>query len=152
MKKGHYKGRKEKCLLEPSGNVHVTREGHTEVFITEVRQMLETGSLCVKNLNHVINEVSASVVEAGKLATSIDENARQVNLLALVAAVEAGRAGEKGVGLSAMARKARALAIKSADAVSDTRAHIEYAVTTLESICDISRLTMASHREKQVVA
>jgi methyl-accepting chemotaxis protein len=114
--------------------------------------MLETGSLCVKNLNHVINEVSASVVEAGKLATSIDENARQVNLLALVAAVEAGRAGEKGVGLSAMARKARALAIKSADAVSDTRAHIEYAVTTLESICDISRLTMASHREKQVVA
>jgi len=152
MKKGHYKGRKEKCLLEPSGNVHVTREGHTEVFITEVRQMLETGSLCVKNLNHVINEVSASVVEAGKLATSIDENARQVNLLALVAAVEAGRAGEKGVGLSAMARKARALAIKSADAVSHTRTQIEYAVTTLESICDISLLKMASRREKQVVA
>ena len=152
MKKGHDKGRKEKCLSEPSGNVHATREGHTEVFITEVRQMLETVNHRVKNLNHIMNGVSASGIEAGKITTSIDENARQANLLSLVAAVEAGRAGEKGVGLSAMARKARALAIKSADAVSDTRAQIEYAVTTLESICDISRLTMASLREKQVVA
>ena len=152
MKKGHYKGRKEKCLLEQLGNVHATREGPTEVLITEVRQMLETVNHCVKNLNHVMNGVSASGIEAGKIATSIDEIARQANLLSFVAAVEAGRSGEKGAGLSAMARKARSLAIKSADAVRDTRRHIEYAVTTLESISDISRLTMASLREKQVVA
>ena len=99
MKKGQCKGKKEKCLLEQSGNVHLPYKEYAKIFIT------------------------------GKIAASIDDIARQANLIALMAAVEAGRAGKKQTGLSAMAAKARALAIKSSDAVSDTRTHIEHAVT-----------------------
>jgi methyl-accepting chemotaxis protein len=152
MKKGHHEGQREKCLLQQLGNVHAAHEGHTEILVTEVLQMLETMTRCVKNLNHVVNGVSASGMEAGKIATAIDEIARQANLLALVASVETGRAGWKGAGLSAMAGKAKALSIKSADVVLDTCRHIEYEVTKLETINAISRLTIASLREKRAVA
>lgn len=122
MKKGQCKGKKEKCLLEQSGNVHLPYKEYAKIFIT------------------------------GKIAASIDEIARRANLIALMAAVEAGRAGKEQTGLSAMAGNTRTLAIKSADAVSDTRTHIEHAVTIVESIHDISQMKMASLRENQEVA
>lgn len=90
--------------------------------------------------------------ETEKIAASIAEIARRANIIALMAAVEAGRAGKEKTGLSAMARKARSLAIKSADAVRDARKHIEYTVTTLESIHDVSQLIVASLRENKKVA
>lgn len=152
MKKGHHKGQKEKCLLHQLGNVHATHEGHKEILVTEVLQMLETMTHCVKNMTHVMNGVSASGIEAGKIATAINEIARQANLLSLVAAVETGRAGGKRAGLTAMAGKAKSLSIKSAEAVLDTCRYIEYEVTKLETINAISRSTIASLREKQAVA
>jgi len=152
MKKEQHRGRKEKNKSEQSGNLQVPHEEYAKIFITEERQILEKANTCMKCLNRFVNGVLFSGKETGKIAASSDEIARRANLIALMAAVEAGRAGKKQTGLSAMAGKTRALAIKSADAVSDTRTHIEHAVTTLESIYDISQLKMASLREKQGVA
>ncbi len=98
---------------------------------------------------HALYEEYASIFI---IAKSIDEIARRANLIALMAAVEAKRAGNEGTAFAAMAKEARDLAIMSAETVSNTRRHIEYAVTALENIHDISQLKMASLHEKQGVA
>ncbi len=122
MEKEQHKRRKEGNKSEQSGNLPARHEEDTKIFIT------------------------------GKLAASIDDIARRANLISLMAAVEAGRAGKEQTGLSAMAGKTRYLAIKSAEAVSETRTHVEHAVTIVERIHDISQMKMASHRENRGVA
>ena len=152
MNKSRHRGIKERNNSEQSGDIHALYEEYARIFITEKQTTFEKGNPRRKGLNQFIHGLLHSGRETGKIAKSIDEIARRANLIALMAAVEAQRAGKEGTACAAMAKEARDLAIMSAETVSNTRRHIEYAVTALENIHDISQLKMASLHEKQGVA
>ena len=98
---------------------------------------------------HALYEEYASIFI---IAKSIDEIARRANIIALMAAVEAKRAGKEGTAFAAMAKEARDLAIMSADTVGDTSRYIENTVRIVESISVVTKLSMKHYREKQEVA
>ena len=73
------------------------------------------------------------------MAKDIDNTAFQANLLALNASIEAGRAGEAGVGFAIVAEEMRMLALRSADSARNTIDLIEQMIKTLNSASDIVR-------------
>jgi len=142
MKEGQYLRIEEENKSEKSGDVHVRREKCAKIFITEERRLLEKVNTCRKGLNQFVHGVLNSSRETEKIAASIDDIARQANVIALMAAVEAERAEQEGRELSIMAKGARDMAMRSAETVKDTRRHIEYMVSILKSFNHVTQLSM----------
>lgn len=76
----------------------------------------------------LLAKMEAAGHETARISAAIDGIAFQTNLLALNAAVEAARAGERGAGFAVVADEVRALALRSAEASSDTRRRIELSI------------------------
>jgi methyl-accepting chemotaxis protein len=85
----------------------------------------QTGMEAMQRVTTVMGEIQTSSKEMANIIKTIDAIAFQTSLLALNAAVEAARAGDAGKGFAVVAEEVRNLALKSAQAASETTALIE---------------------------
>ncbi len=86
----------------------------------------------MNNTVRVMEGISDSSHEIGKIISEIESIAEQTNLLSLNASIEAARAGEAGKGFAVVADQIRQLAEQSAKSVVDTRELIETSVKGAE--------------------
>ena len=94
-------------------------------LMKEANQVVGKANESMTELTASMNEISKASEETSKIIKTIDEIAFQTNLLALNAAVEAARAGEAGAGFAVVADEVRNLAMRAADAASNTAELIE---------------------------
>lgn len=86
----------------------------------------------MNNTVKVMESISDSSHEIGKIIAEIESIAEQTNLLSLNASIEAARAGEAGKGFAVVADQIRQLAEQSAKSVVDTRELIETSMNGVE--------------------
>ena len=118
-------------------------------LMAESRETVSQASQTMDKLTSSMVEISKASEETSKIIKTIDEIAFQTNLLALNAAVEAARAGEAGAGFAVVAEEVRNLAMRAAEAASNTAVLIE---GTVKRIREGSELVEKTDREFQEVA
>jgi len=94
-------------------------------LMRNTQQVVNGANESMGELTTSMNEISKASEDTSKIIKTIDEIAFQTNLLALNAAVEAARAGEAGTGFAVVADEVRNLALRAADAASNTANLIE---------------------------
>ncbi|MBC2604523.1 methyl-accepting chemotaxis protein [Pelagicoccus albus] len=114
---------------------------------TECFDKFEDTRNTILDLDKSMQQISDSGFETQKIIQTINEIAFQTNLLALNAAVEAARAGEAGAGFAIVADEVRNLAIRSADAASNSSALIEKSADNIAKGTAIVRQTCESFDE-----
>ncbi len=108
------------------GNMTKTTEANR--YVSMANNASQDGINAMERMNSAIEEINKSSQETQAIVKTIDEIAFQTNLLALNAAVEAARAGESGKGFAVVAEEVRNLAMRSAEAASNTAQLIEKSV------------------------
>ncbi len=115
------------------------RVDSTVLSIKEISQSLDNvGGQCQKSLqiagqagetaahtNAIIEKLSESSRQIGKVISLINDIASQTNILALNAAIEAASAGDAGRGFAVVANEVKELARQTADATGDIREQID---------------------------
>lgn len=94
-------------------------------LMKETKAVVENANQSIAELSVSMQEISTANEETSKIIKTIDEIAFQTNLLALNAAVEAARAGEAGAGFAVVADEVRSLAMRAAEAATNTTGLIE---------------------------
>lgn len=129
---------------------------------TQVNAMIEQVAVSIRmgdTLAEKLNQLSESAVQVNQVLTTVSEVAKQTNLLALNAAIEAARAGEQGRGFAVVADEVRKLAERtqlSVAEIGNTLAGINQSVaeTTqeMERQAEVYRgLSTASHNVENVI-
>ncbi len=106
-------------------------------MLLEVREVVQTSGSQVEELERVSETIS-------RFLETIQGIARQTNLLALNAAIEAARAGEHGRGFAVVADEVRKLADGSARAADEVAAAVQRIRNQIETVAG----TMAAGSEK----
>ena len=102
-----------------------------ENLMTKAGDTIADADRSMQRLTASMDDISKASEETSRIIKVIDEIAFQTNLLALNAAVEAARAGEAGAGFAVVADEVRNLALRAADAASNSSGLIE---STLEKV------------------
>jgi DNA repair exonuclease SbcCD ATPase subunit len=103
------------------------------VLMAKTEEEGHQASQAMGELGQSMREISEASSEIGRIIKTIDEIAFQTNLLALNAAVEAARAGEAGAGFAVVADEVRSLALRAAEAASETQGLIKNTRTKIET-------------------
>ena len=101
-------------------------------LMQEANNVVSRANASMSNLTVSMKEIAKASEETSKIIKTIDEIAFQTNLLALNAAVEAARAGEAGAGFAVVADEVRNLAMRAAEAASETAQLIEGTVKKVD--------------------
>ena len=123
--------------------------GHANNLMQEANQVVGTANESMEKLTTSMKDISKASEETQKIIKTIDEIAFQTNLLALNAAVEAARAGEAGAGFAVVADEVRNLAMRAADAATNTSELIE---GTMKKVSDGSELVASTNEAFSKVA
>jgi methyl-accepting chemotaxis protein len=120
-----------------------------DTLMKEANQTVGKAKNSMTELTTSMEDISKASEETSKIIKTIDEIAFQTNLLALNAAVEAARAGEAGAGFAVVADEVRNLAMRAADAASNTADLIE---GTVKKVKDGSELVTRTNEAFTEVA
>jgi len=101
----------------------------------------ENGAEMLKGMGNAMTSLQQSGAKISEIIDVVNEIAFQTNLLALNAAVEAARAGEMGKGFAVVASEVRALAERSAEAVSQVQLMVDKNKKDIESAGELSGKT-----------
>lgn len=112
------------------------------VIVDELNRKSETTVAITKALMENINDVEARSSEIEKFVDTINNLAKQTNLLSLNASIEAARAGENGRGFAVVAEEIRKLADESMQAGNNIK-------NIVGSIAETTRITINSAKEAE---
>lgn len=110
-------------------------------LFSETNSLIEEGGAEMRRMVDAMNDITDTSEEIQKIINTIDNIAFQTNILALNAAVEAARAGTAGKGFAVVADEVRSLAVKSAEAASNTAELIQTSIKAVEKGSDIAETT-----------
>ncbi len=99
--------------------------GQANTLMQDTTTVVARATSSMEELTVSMDDITQASEATSKIIKTIDEIAFQTNLLALNAAVEAARAGEAGAGFAVVADEVRNLAMRAADAASETSGMIE---------------------------
>ncbi len=121
-----------------------------KLLMGKANHVVDKAGDSMNKLTTSMDVISTASQETSKIIKTIDEIAFQTNLLALNAAVEAARAGEAGAGFAVVADEVRNLAIRAAEAASNTAELIEDTVHKISGGTDIVRATSEDFKEVEL--
>ncbi len=119
--------------IEASSKKTADMSMYASKLSNEAGGKLQQSNESIIKLSKIMNDISVSSQEIGKIISTIEDIAFQTNILALNAAVEAARAGEAGKGFAVVADEVRNLASKSDQAAKATKQLIEKSVSAVNS-------------------
>lgn len=108
----------------------------------------------MSEMQDAMNAISDASEKIGNIVKTVDDIALQTNILAINAAIEAGRAGEAGRGFSVVSEEIQTLASKTSAATNEINDLVENVIKTVENgrvISDKAERSIQSVSETAVI-